>query len=736
MRLRVLRMFVLMLFVVLGVGCQSGGGQTGGSVGARLKSQVFMERVPAGSLLYVGWAGAKDVRGYEGSHLEGMVESSNVKEVISKMLPAAFDRLAIEKPEIGMFKPTVEMVAKILWEQKFAFVVTGVDMRKGPSAAFLVEGSEDVKSLKNILNLMTMALPQQIKQQLKMTYENEELLITFGKFDEKTLAVLKGEAVGGVGNMRGLVRDPVQVLYLNVGGIHENFKEMISSRMGATERKMMYDMLGVDKMGSVTASMGFEGGDWASQGYVEVKRGAGVFGLMSQPLAAESLLKNVPASAEVASGFTFDFVKLIEMVEVVVDGLPGRAKQEYVGGKAMVDAMLGVDLKDDLFAALGKSWVVYLDKNVGGTGPLGFVAVNDLKDAVGFEKNFLKMMTSVKGIVNQQLREVPVKIVIKAGAYDGIKVHYLGTPLVSPAWAVYEGQLFVGLFPQEVVGAIAYVRDGGKSLANHRGFKDAINSDEGLVSFTWFDLPRAAEKHYSGSVMLGRTLMGAGDLFGVTSPDFVVPPLYEVKKHLKPISGFVRVDDEGISFSSLEAFPGSSVFGTDINPQIFQQQALMAGLLMPALSGARGAAQTVQDMNNMKQLVLMMHTYGVDHDDQFPQDRVSMYKLLNNTNVFFSVTDRNAKLHYFGNTDAELEAFLSGSSIEIVWHGGKISDYKDPRNEIVVYKKLADGKVAVGMLQGHIEVLPRHRFDRLIKQQQKLQKVDGGKRYYLLDAND
>src|ERR1043166_5383156 len=46
--------------------------------------------------------------------------------------------------------------------------------------------------------------------------------------------------------------------------------------------------------------------------------------------------------------------------------------------------------------------------------------------------------------------------------------------------------------------------------------------------------------------------------------------------------------------------------------------AILAGLLLPALSQAKARAQTIACMNNLKQLQLCWHLYAVDNDDQLP----------------------------------------------------------------------------------------------------------------------
>src|SRR5690348_13011228 len=46
--------------------------------------------------------------------------------------------------------------------------------------------------------------------------------------------------------------------------------------------------------------------------------------------------------------------------------------------------------------------------------------------------------------------------------------------------------------------------------------------------------------------------------------------------------------------------------------------AILAGLLLPALAKAKARAQTVQCLNNIKQLQLVWHLYASDNDDRIP----------------------------------------------------------------------------------------------------------------------
>jgi prepilin-type processing-associated H-X9-DG protein len=48
--------------------------------------------------------------------------------------------------------------------------------------------------------------------------------------------------------------------------------------------------------------------------------------------------------------------------------------------------------------------------------------------------------------------------------------------------------------------------------------------------------------------------------------------------------------------------------------------AILAGLILPALSRARGQAQSISCLNNLHQVILACHLYASDHEDAFPNN--------------------------------------------------------------------------------------------------------------------
>jgi hypothetical protein len=52
--------------------------------------------------------------------------------------------------------------------------------------------------------------------------------------------------------------------------------------------------------------------------------------------------------------------------------------------------------------------------------------------------------------------------------------------------------------------------------------------------------------------------------------------------------------------------------------------AVLAGMMLPALAEAKGKAQSISCVNNLKQIGLATRIYAADHDGKFPPDLLSM----------------------------------------------------------------------------------------------------------------
>jgi type II secretory pathway pseudopilin PulG len=67
--------------------------------------------------------------------------------------------------------------------------------------------------------------------------------------------------------------------------------------------------------------------------------------------------------------------------------------------------------------------------------------------------------------------------------------------------------------------------------------------------------------------------------------------------------------------------------------------AMMAALLLPALGAAKGKAQTIMCVNNMKQIGLALRIYSGDNNDKLPADLLVMTNELGSPMILFCPAD-------------------------------------------------------------------------------------------------
>src|SRR5439155_26257391 len=134
-----------------------------------------------------------------------------------------------------------------------------------------------------------------------------------------------------------------------------------------------------------------------------------------------------------------------------------QAGQAVEGGLARVRDMIGLDLQTDLFDLFGDEWALYDDPMTAGNGLLGFALVNRTRNPAKLEASLTKLEDMINSLIRANVgkdQQPQMVIEFKRTPLNGTTLHHFAIPVVSPSWAIKDGNLYVGLYPQVVEGAV------------------------------------------------------------------------------------------------------------------------------------------------------------------------------------------------------------------------------------------------------------------------------------------
>ena len=92
------------------------------------QGQPLAEHLPADTILYLGWRGSEHLGpGYPDSHLKAMIEMSQIRTMISEVMPKAINKLAdkVPNPEAQKAADFMSTVGLTFWKYPTAFCLAG-----------------------------------------------------------------------------------------------------------------------------------------------------------------------------------------------------------------------------------------------------------------------------------------------------------------------------------------------------------------------------------------------------------------------------------------------------------------------------------------------------------------------------------------------------------------------------------------------------------------------------------
>jgi hypothetical protein len=143
---------------------------------------------------------------------------------------------------------------------------------------------------------------------------------------------------------------------------------------------------------------------------------------------------------------------------------------------------------------------------------------------------------------------------------------------------------------------------------------------------------------------------------------------------------------------------------------------IMAAMLLPALAKAKERAQTINCVNNLKQLGLAVRMYSVDHGDTFPYATNwcdAIQKNVGTPKVFQCPADPGLRCAFAYNRklDGKIESEINPQTV--IFFESRAGWNAAGGPELFAAHKHSTTGIAVGFADGSVRRLPRSQFDTL-----------------------
>ena len=684
---------------------------------AAAPAQPLADRVPADAVVYVGWRGAEALGpGYATSHLKGVIDASSLPQLVSEAMPRLLKSIGEGDEDVAVVTELLAATGGTAWRRPTALYVGGVDTGNPdapmPKLGLICDAGPEAGALLEQLKKVVLKI-EQPPFPIKVEEQGGVVVLAIGKVDlsakAKPAAALAGrrefvEAMGRVG------KEPVVAVYADAEGILTQFEAVLARFAPGDARQkwaLVRDALGLASLKRVMWTGGFDGKEWASQAFVSAPapRTGMVKFLVDAPPISEKTLKTIPATATMAAAGHFDFGGLLGTIREAVRKIDANASAEFEAGLDQVKQAIGMDLQTDILDTLGAEWAMYSDPAVGGSGILGLTLVNQLKDAPKAERAFAQLEQLLNGMIKEGTAGGPVTVSFNTTKQGDLTIHYLAIPFVAPSWAIKNGNLYVGLYPQVISGAVEHAGRGGKSILDNPDFaelrKRLGGANASSVSFT--DLPKLTAEGYQEILMLTRTYLGMADLFGAKTPAMAMPTLAKLMPHVRPSAAVAWADAEGWHLKQISPFPGSDGLGAGgLGSGLAAQQTVMMGVMMPSLARARMQANRIKSASNLRQIGQALLLYANENKGKYPRE---MGELLLTQDVTIDVfVNPQSKTSPPRNKNKEDQAVWVSKDSDYEYLGAGKNN-QTGADVVIAHEKIRPGLPGINMLfgDGHVE---------------------------------
>jgi prepilin-type processing-associated H-X9-DG protein len=673
------------------------------------QAQILSENVPADSVAYIGWRGTIDPGpGFAGSKWEAILKDSQFGRLIDETFPAI--GLAAERrdPAHGATYRAAAAAAKHLIRHSSAAFL---EFEEGkPRGGVLCRAGTDAKELQQVLQNVVGSLPA--RAQARVVTPGDSVGIVFGYPADVAVEGGLDQQAEFKNGLARCVKDPSSVLFINLKAARELVDGIVDRTAPAKNAELYHkfiDASGLAGVNALTSACGFAGPDWQNDFFLDAPAPRrGLLALKEQAPWNAELIGRVPASANGVSMYQFDSnaaLKTLRQVAADTDPAAADAIDKVIGGATMA---VGKNIQDDLLASLGGQWVLYTSPEISGTGAIGTVLVNKLANPMKARQSLAALSIAISNSSKNLIQKNGLTLAGRMTKVGDLSVFYLATPLVSPAWVIKDGYLYMGAYPQTVIAAARY---SGASIADNPAFAGTLKSDKSqkplAVSYT--DVKATLSEGYGMALLGSRTLLGLSDIYLAATPEPVMPTLPAFYAQAAPSTSVTWADDEGLHSRSHEPFPAAGVLANlSISNLYVTNIPLMTGIALPSLGRSREAANRVKSASNLRQIGLACLMYANENRDKMPPDfnallhtqEITVDVFVNprtTTNRPEAPTGTNA-VDYFGN-------WANQSSDYAYVGAGKTT--QSPADHVLAYEKperVSEG-INVLFFDGHVDFI-------------------------------
>jgi prepilin-type processing-associated H-X9-DG protein len=677
-------------------------------------AQPLADRVPENSILYVGWCGSESMPpAYQGSHLKAVLDSSNLREVFDTFVPQLMSKAAMQDRDVAEAMDYFRGLAGPMWRRPTALYFTGVDFTGPmplPRVGLICQAGPD---LQGVVDRLT-SLKQKVGGEVPLNWQ----------IDNATITVYLGAQPDPVG--RGLSNnasfksalakvqpDSAVALYIDGAKVLAVIDEAVAKsddRDAMTMWPKIRDGAGLTGLGSIIWTSGFDGKEWGDRLFIAAPAPRkGVLAWGDAPPVSDEMLKTVPGTATYVSVGAFDLAGCVSSIRSIATAVDPRAQVEFDRGLGMVNVMLGMDLMKDVLEPLGPQWLMYTDPNTAGIGLVGLVIVNKPDDPAKAEQGLNGIAGLIANATAQAMRREGLSLPFRQTNVGELTVNYIAAPLVSPAWVVKDGYMYLGLYPQVAASAARFGGSGKPSILDNADFQAMRKRLGGtnVTALTYGDLRKSAMESYQALLLISRLGLGLADMWGVKSPELVMPTLDDLLKHLTPMGSVAWADQDGYHMRSICPFPGSELMsgGTGVIAPVVGTSALMGSIMLPSLNRARETANRVKCASNLRQMGQAMLLHSNENRGKYPDTLGELLKQDITLEVFVCPSHENQVPPQLNGANLDAKMAWVNENADYVYLGaGKTT--RSPADQVVIYERFenhdSDG---INMLyaDGHVE---------------------------------